>query len=153
VVAWAAVAGWSAFILSLSGESFSAEQTGGWLAEILRRLAPGLEDEIRAALHFAVRKGAHVVEYGILALLTLHALRAGAEGGGEARERIPLRAAALALAFVAAVAVADETHQARTPGRSGAPADVALDVAGGGLALGLALGAIANRRPPRRERR
>jgi len=139
--AWAAVLGWSALILTLSGESFSAEETGSWLAEILGRLVPGLDAEIRAALHFAARKGAHVVEYGVLAALTFHALRVGPDPRG------PLRAAALALAFVTTVAVADESRQARLPDRTGTPWDVALDVAGGGIALGLALGVTALHRP------
>jgi len=138
--AWAAVLGWSALILTLSGESFSAEETGGWLVEILGRLAPGLDADIRAALHFAARKGAHVVEYGVLAVLTFHALRTGPD------PRRPWRAAALALAFVTTVAVADESRQARLPDRTGTPRDVALDVAGGGIALGLALGVAALRR-------
>lgn len=123
---------WTALIFAFSGESFSADATGGWLAWLLERIAPDLDADARYRLHLAVRKGAHVFEYAVLGALAFHAARVGAP-----REH-RLRPAGLALALVAAVAVADESHQARLAQRTGSPRDVALDLAGGAAGLGLA---------------
>ena len=65
-------------------------------------------------------------------MLTLGGLRASF------RASLP-RLAAGALAWVALVAACDEARQAFVHSRTGTPWDVALDVAGGMLALGLAI--------------
>jgi VanZ family protein len=64
----------------------------------------------------------------VLGALTLRALRVGST-------RPWLQSAALALAFAAAVAAADEARQATSAVRSGALADIALDTSGAALAL------------------
>lgn len=128
--AWIAVGLWASLILLLSGEGVSAETTSGILVELAAWLLPGASEDTLAALHFVVRKGAHVVVYGVLGLLAFRALRLSSP---------PARAIALGLALVLAVAVADESHQARLPERTGSAADVALDLAGGALGIGLAL--------------
>jgi VanZ family protein len=71
-----------------------------------------------------LRKGAHVAEYAVLALLLLRAV------GREAP--------ALALGVV--YAASDELHQAFVRGRHASPVDVAVDM------LGLLLGLLAWRR-------
>ena len=75
------------------------------------------------------RKGAHLVEYGVLALLVFHALLAG----GAARRR----ALGGAFLFAFLYAASDEIHQSFVPGRYGKVRDVALDVLGAALVLSI----------------
>ena len=139
--AWLALALWIVLVLILSGTDFSAVNTRGWLRELVLRLVPGVSDAALEAAHVLVRRGAHVFEYAVLALLALRALRLSWPG-------LALRPAAATLALVAAVALVDEAHQARLAARTGSPADVALDLAGGAAALA-ALGFLrrGRRRP------
>ena len=145
VRAWLAVALWTAVVWSLSIDDFSADQTSRFIRPLLSWLFSTLDARSITELHYALRKAAHGIEYGILALLAFRALRIGAP-------RRTARSVGLALALVATVAVADEGHQARTESRTGTPSDVVVDlVAGlGGLALaGMALRLRARRRAAR----
>lgn len=139
-LAWTAVASWSAVILLLSTDSFSAGQTSRIVGPLLDLLFPGLDPALKAVVHGAVRKLAHFVEYAVLGGLAHRALalRPG---------RSALRAAGLGLLLAAAVALADETGQSLRADRTGSSRDVALDVAGAGFGLALCLGAAAARRP------
>jgi VanZ family protein len=77
----------------------------------------GLADEIG-------RKLVHFAEYALLTFLWWRALRT----------RMDSRSAAiLALVFSSVFAASDEYHQSFVTGRSGSPADWAIDVAGAGL--------------------
>ena len=98
---WAPVLLWAAVIFTLSAISSLSTDLGVW-------------DTI-------LRKGAHMTEYAILALLLFRAL---------GRE-VP----AFVLGF--AYALSDEIHQEFVRGRHASPFDVAMDAAG--LALGLLL--------------
>jgi len=140
------VAAWAALILALSTDSFSSQNTSRIVGPLLDLLFPGLGAETRTAVHAAVRKSAHVVEYAVLAVLAWHACLLG-------RRAHALRAAGVALLLVLAVAGLDEAGQARRAARTGSVRDVALDTAGGALALaGAALwrGARRRRRGTRR---
>ncbi len=96
----------------------------------MRWLFPDVSPATLAAIHFVVRKTAHAVEYAVLALLAWLALRPSL--------RLSLRGnAVLVLVIVAAVGIADEANQARLATRTGSAWDVALDLAGGGLALAI----------------
>jgi VanZ family protein len=99
--AWVPVVLWAAVIFGLSSIPSLGTGLGGW-------------DTV-------LRKGAHVTEYAILALLLLRAL---------GRE-VP--AFLLGLAYAAA----DELHQHFVRGRHASPVDVAID------AVGLLLGLLA----------
>lgn len=128
--AWAVVVIWTLLISAFSSDAFSADSTSRFIRPLLRWLFPDALPEILDRLHAAVRQGAHAFEYGVLALLSFRALRLSADSS-------PGRTFALALLLVLAVASADETHQALSPARTGSPWDVALDLAGGALALAL----------------
>jgi VanZ family protein len=130
--AWLAVALWTAVIFSLSSEAFGAPETEGFFGPWLHWLLPGLSGESLAAIHYAIRKGAHLSEYAVLALLTYRALGIG---GVATRGR----QLGITLALALAVAVLDETRQAFTPNRGPSPADVALDFCGALLGAALAL--------------
>jgi VanZ family protein len=92
---------WAAVIFALSSVPGLATGLGGW--------------------DMVLRKGAHVAEYAILALLLFRAL------GREAP----------ALVLGLAYAVTDEVHQHFVRGRHASPFDVAVDAFG--LTLGLLL--------------
>lgn len=130
---WAPPLLWAILILSASTDQFSVGQSGGWLRRLSGRDVPPW-------IHYAIRKAAHVFEYGVLAALWLRAVA----GTWKGRTRAGFVAAMLLACAVAAV---DEFRQSRTRMRRGALDDVLLDVS----AAALTLAAIAKRR--RRGRR
>ncbi len=95
-----------------------------WAAVIFAFSAwPSLPPVGDALLDLIVKKGAHGVEFGILAWLLLSAL----QGDGPRPE---MRHFGLALAATTLYAISDELHQSLTPGRFPSPNDVGIDVAG-----------------------
>lgn len=113
----------------------SGGQSDGLLSRVLNAASPAYraagEEAGRFAvelLSFPVRKGAHMFLYFVLALLVLYALSFMKRRGVRART---------ALAACAVLAALDEYHQTFVPGRSGEVRDVAVDVCGGAIALGL----------------
>jgi len=147
VRAWLLVFAWIGVILMLSSGEFSAHQTSRIIGPLLDWLFPELPQATRALIHGFVRKGAHVTEYGILALLALRALRQSLH----ARPTPPALAPGLALGLVLIIASIDESGQARNAVRTGSPKDVAIDLCGGALAL--SIGWWAEPRIRRRYRR
>jgi VanZ family protein len=137
--AWGPVAVWVGVIFALSSDTFSAPSTSGILGPLLEWLLPDASADTIYRLHVAIRKGAHLGVYAVLALL---ALRAGRLGHGWALAH----AAALSLVCVASVASLDELHQVYARSRTGSLRDVGIDLVGGAAALGLALAAAGLRR-------
>lgn len=99
-------------------------------------------EERARRIDFPVRKGAHMTEFAILALLFLFTvtLRERPEGS---REENRLFRYAAALTFTLLIAVADEVHQRFVPGRAGRVTDVLIDTFGGFLGLLVVFG-LAN---------
>lgn len=87
-------------------------------------------DVAEIAVHY-VRKTIHFTFYGALGL------SAAWVAVGQANSR--QRAMAFALAMGTIMAIADEYRQTLTPGRSGSPWDVALDLAGAATFAGIFL--------------
>lgn len=79
-------------------------------------------------LDFIIKKSAHFVEYGILALLFYRALVNTADFSKK-------KAGILALLFVVFYGISDEYHQSFTPGREPTVRDVAIDSFGGVTAI------------------
>jgi VanZ family protein len=131
-LAWLAVAFCVALIWGLSADVFAASETSRILRPLLLWLFPELDAATLRRAHFLVRKAAHVTEYAALALLAFRAWWLSFEAS-------LARIAALSLALVFGVAAVDEARQSISPARTGTPWDVALDLAGGALALGLLL--------------
>jgi VanZ family protein len=131
--AWGPVVLWTGVILTLSTDSFSANETSRFIGPLLDFLFRGIDPETRELANFLLRKTAHASEYAVLAILTWRALRSGQPG----RE---LRAVVLALAFVLSVAVVDEVGQSMRPSRTGSRRDAALDCVGGAFGLACAQG-------------
>ena len=109
---WLPVVIWAAIILSASNDAFSADETGSFLDLLFGRPMPW-------AVNVAVRKGGHLLAYGILGALAYRANR-----------RL-----AVAFGVVLLVASADEYSQGLTLTRTGSPWDVLLDLAGAALAV------------------
>ena len=130
--AWLLVLLWTAVVLWAGGEEASANVTSRFIGPFLRWLLPDATPEVLNRIHFFIRKGAHLFEYGVLALFALLALLASTRAAA-------LRLTLPALAWVLAVAACDEIRQASSLARTGSAWDVALDLFGGILALALAL--------------
>jgi VanZ family protein len=114
---------WMGIIAVGSSSPFGADHTGGWMAALFGRLLAGASPLALAALHVALRKLGHLVEYGVLAVLWRRALAPRP------------RAVAAALALAAAYAALDEARQDLVPNRTASPLDVLVDIAGAALAL------------------
>lgn len=133
---------WTLFILSLGAQPGSEQDVTPILTKIiaedvLRELLPQWEfwygnSLINTAepydfIQFLLRKGAHFVFYGILALIIVEQ---------QLHYRLdPARAFFLAFLFLGLLAGADELLQSFNPGRSGMFLDVILDMCGSSLAL------------------
>ncbi len=119
---------WMVAISSLSTAVFSIVQTGRFLMPILHSLLPYASPDTLAMLHEGVRKGMHLLEFGILALLWYRTLsRSGA--GSQTRRAVAVLVLAVSFASL------DEVHQLFEPGRSASVVDVGWDGLGAALAL------------------
>ncbi len=125
---WGPIGLWVAVISLFSTAAFSAAETGRILVPILRWLWPGILPARVDLIHSAIRKGMHLAEFGLLAILWYRGL-AWREAGWRTR----LALAALILAGCRGAA--DEFHQRFVPGRTPAVSDVGLDSLGAGLGL------------------
>ncbi len=129
-VAWLLFAGCAGLVLYLGSDDFSLSATQGLLGPILDWLFPDWTALDRWHLHVRIRKLAHPVEYGVLALLAFNAVFVSLE-------TLLARIAALALLLVWSVAATDELRQAYSQNRTGSFGDVALDVLGALVVLAL----------------
>ena len=91
-------------------------------------LFPEAGTELLGQVQFAIRRTAHLVEYGILALLCIRAWRLSYAWSQS-------RTALASVAVVVAVAAVDELRQAQATDRAGSMSDVLLDTFGGVSAL------------------
>ncbi|WP_022928498.1 VanZ family protein [Patulibacter americanus] len=82
-----------------------------------------------------LRKGAHMTEYALLALLWTWALVRRPLPPPHADAVPGRRAVVVAAAIALTWAAVDERHQTTVPGRYGTPWDVAIDAAGVGVAV------------------
>jgi VanZ family protein len=139
---WLPVIAWMLLIFCGSGDVLSTKQTSRFLGPMIHWLLPRLSDERVQAMVTVVRKGGHVTEYGVLALLVWWARRKTAQQDVR-RWEWPDARFALAVAFI--YAMTDEFHQAFVPSRQGSMWDVLLDTSGAAVAL-LILWAIVRRR-------
>jgi VanZ family protein len=137
---WLPVLAWMTFIYMGSTDLLSSARTGRFLISLVRWLYPRVSAEILQWIHFVVRKGGHLTEYAILALLlwrTLMHLRP--EEAGHPR---PGLRAWQAWLFATAYAATDELHQTLYRSRTGSASDVLIDAIGAasGLVLVWAIG-------------
>ena len=114
----------------------ASHRTSRIIGPILRWFNPNVSDETIRAIQAVVRKGAHITEYGILAMLTWRGWRV-ARGENVLTEKWDWREAAGVIAFCAFYAVTDELHQKFVSSRQAHPVDVLLDSFGALCGLGV----------------
>ena len=119
-------------IFSISTDAGSARHTSRIIVPLLRWLNPGVTEETIGRVQYAVRKGAHMAEYAILAVLLWRARRQPVPGEAHSWQS---NEASFALGITIAFAVSDEIHQAFVPSREGRVGDVFIDSAGAALGL------------------
>lgn len=120
---WVPVALWATCIWWFSGEAFSAQSTHNYIDPALRFLFGDLSlPQIRFA-HSVIRKTAHFLEYGILAILLYRAI---VPPGVPARPKVLVAT----ILYCALYASADELHQTFERNRTGSGLDVLIDVVG-----------------------
>ena len=130
---WLPAVLWMAFIFTASTDLMSAEHTSRFLVPFLHWLKPDISWATIVQIHFLLRKGAHLTEYAILAVLLWRALRFR---GVSVRSSLwPQAGIALAVAIV--FAATDEYHQAYVPSRGSSSIDVLIDSCGAMIGLAL----------------
>lgn len=112
-------------IFSGSGEVLSFNQTSRFLGPFLQWIFPGIAEPELRTLMFVIRKGGHVTEYAILAMLLWAAIRT-------MRSTVTYfwQDARWAAIIAVLYAISDEVHQSLVPSRQGAWQDVVIDTAG-----------------------
>jgi VanZ family protein len=113
----------------------SAEHTSRFIVPFLRWLKPNISPESLALIHRVIRKGAHLSEYAVLALLLLRV--AICMTNLKRSMSVLCVSVWVACVFVAAT---DEFHQAFVRSRGASIRDTMIDSAG--AILGLLIGAI-----------
>lgn len=120
---------WMVLISLASTSEFSAVNTSRFVRPLLLWLFPDISQERIRAVHFLVRKAAHLTEYAILAWLAARAFIASSH------EFLRQRWFLTALLLIMIHALLDEYHQSFVPSRSGSLLDSIIDIAGGLMAL------------------
>jgi len=125
---------WIGVIFCASGDTGSSQHSSTLFAPLMHWLFPHMAPGRIEAIHYLFRKGAHLTEFAVLAVLIWQALRHSPR-----TELRPWRwaEAGLALGLVLLFAASDELHQAWVPGRTGQISDVMIDLSGGAIGLGL----------------
>ena len=135
---WTLVAAWMTVIFSASADGSSYHHSSLYFEPLMHWLFPRMEPGRVDSIHHLFRKGCHLTEYAVLALLCRHAIRRSLKNPAPAWR---WDEAGLALALVFLYSASDELHQVFVPTRTGQISDVLVDVTGGALGLiGLWLG-------------
>ena len=116
----------------IAGEStdlFSSAKTGQLLYSVLTALFGKIDLQNFLAWHAFLRKGGHVVGYGLLSFLLFRAWRETLTL--PLQPRWTLRWSNAALLGTILVAILDEWHQSYLPSRTGKFSDVVLDTLAG----------------------
>ena len=123
---------WMGVIFFASGDWASFPHSLRIIGRLLYWLFPQIPDESVHATVVFVRKGAHVAEYAVLALLLWRALRKPQRGDAWPWQ---WSEAGLALGLTSLYAASDELHQLFVPSRQASLRDVLLDTLGGAIGL------------------
>jgi len=137
---WLPVLLWMTIIWSASGDAHSYGHSSRILAPLIRWLVPQISEENLDASVTAIRKGAHVAEYAILAILLWRALRKPTRNDPRPWSWNEVGWAVLLVTLYAA---GDEFHQSFVPSRGACVVDVLIDILGG--MIGLILLRVAGR--------
>jgi VanZ family protein len=124
---WLPVCLWALLMSIASTDTFSSEHTSRIILPLLQALLPHATAATLELTHFTIRKSTHFVEYFILSVLLLRAVR-GNRGGWM------IRWALGALVIAALFSMLDEFHQSFVPSRTASPWDSLLDTTGAAFA-------------------
>lgn len=140
---WLWALGWMALIFGASTDMGSSRQTSRFIGPIVRWLYPKIEEPALGRVVYGIRKGAHVTEYAILAVLCWRALSYRPKGGPRTWV---WKQAFIAWLIAAGYASSDEFHQSFVPSRTGQWQDVVWDSSGAFLGLCVTWGVVRWRR-------
>jgi VanZ family protein len=131
---WLPIVIWMCIIFSASGDRDSFQRSSRIIGPFLHWLMPNLPAKRVNQVVTLARKGAHLTEYAILAILFWRAVRPFVKTDAHVWN---WKLAGAAVGFVALYAATDEYHQTFVPGRGPSIHDVVIDTAGamGGMAL------------------
>ncbi len=114
---------------TFSTSAFSSDETSKVIFPFLKFLLHNPTREQLLFLHHVIRKGAHVTEYCMLAMLVYRAFKVDVSKPAVVR--------LLTMVFIAVTASVDEFHQWFVPSRGSSVVDVGWDCIGGFIALTL----------------
>ena len=114
-------------ISGLSTHYFSGEQTSHIIIPFFHWLLPGASTQTLRLIHVAIRKGAHMAEFGAFSISIFCGVRADRNGW-------TLRWSVVTLAIALCYAGLDEWHQSFVPHRQARVDDALLDLMGAFLA-------------------
>lgn len=129
---WLPVLVWMAVIFVGSTDLLSTQRTSRFIGPLLRWFKPDISNEMIKRVQTIVRKGGHVAEYAVLAVLCWRAI--GACSGAKQTDW-STRRAVLAVCSASIYAVTDEWHQSLVSTRLGSGWDVLIDTAGAAAGL------------------
>lgn len=121
---------WMGVMFLFSTDAGSMENTNAFLAPLIKVFVPEISRKSLVITLIAIRKLAHVVEYAVLSILWLYALKKGKPGWS-------WRSAFNALILCVVYAGLDEFHQGFVLSRTGSLQDVGIDSFGAILGQGL----------------
>ena len=136
---WLPVVLWMGLIFGGSTDVLSSQRTSRIIGPLLRWLNPNVSDETIRAVQAVARKGGHVAEYSVLAVLLWRARRKPFKNDPRPWS---WREAARVVFYSGLYAATDEFHQWFVPSRGASVWDALLDTLGAaaGLLLLLRLG-------------
>ncbi len=111
------------FISWFSTGAFSAQSTNSYIDPVLRYFFGELSPEMFRFAHSIIRKSAHFIEYGVLAVLLCRALTPPGE-------RPTATTVVRTVIYCATYACLDELHQLFVPKRTGSLYDSMIDTVG-----------------------
>jgi VanZ family protein len=120
---------WICVIFFLSSSMGAANNTSRIIRPLLLWLFPDITEPGIQAVHYYVRKAAHLSEYAMLGILAARAFK-NSSVQFLSQWRFPL-----AVLLVSLIATADEINQSFLTSRTGQPQDVLLDITGGATAI------------------
>ena len=122
---------WMLMIFVASGRAGSVEVTSPMIRAVVRWFNPNASEAAVKSVSFLVRKGAHLTEYAILAMLIWRARRIqlNEQSVWLSREMFPI------VLVCALYAAGDELHQSFVPQRQGQVLDVLIDTTGAILGM------------------
>ena len=129
---WLPVVLWMGLIFGGSTDVMSSHRTSRFIGPLLRWLIPNISDETIGAVQTVVRKGGHVAEYSVLAVLIWRARRKWFKHDSRPWS---WREVARIVLYSGLYAATDEFHQWFIPSRGASVWDALLDILGAAAGL------------------